>query len=59
MSGIKLRRRTTAKILLVEDDQDLVSRLKDWFTAEKHMVETASNGEDGLQLLIKGEFNGK
>lgn len=46
-----------AKILLVEDDQDLVSRLKDWFTAEKHMLETAANGEDGLQLLTNFEYD--
>lgn len=46
-----------AKILLVEDDPDLTSRLKDWFTAEKHMLETAASGEDGLQLLTNFEYD--
>lgn len=46
-----------AKILLVEDDPDLTSRLKDWFAAEKHMLETAASGEDGLQLLSNFEYD--
>lgn len=40
-----------AKILVVEDDATLQDNLRDWLTFEHHIVETASNGGDGLELL--------
>jgi len=40
-----------AKILLVEDDVQLASKLKDWFAQDGHLLEVAVNGEDALQLL--------
>jgi DNA-binding response OmpR family regulator len=40
-----------AKILLVEDDVELVGSLKDWLTLENHVLELATNGEDALQML--------
>lgn len=40
-----------AKILLVDDDQNLVASLKDLLTAENYEIETAYLGKDALQLL--------
>lgn len=40
-----------AKILLVEDDVQLASKLKDWFAQDGHLLEVALNGEDALQLF--------
>jgi OmpR-family two-component system manganese-sensing response regulator len=41
-----------AKILLIEDDQELTERLREWFVTEGHAFENASSGEDGLQLML-------
>jgi DNA-binding response OmpR family regulator len=46
-----------AKILLVEDDLELTNVLKSSLTAEKHTVETASDGAAGLQLLRYYQFD--
>ena len=40
-----------AKILLVDDDQNLVASLKDLLIAENYEIETAYLGQDALQLL--------
>lgn len=40
-----------AKIFIVEDDQDLNFAYKMILTKEKHVVETAFNGDDALQKL--------
>lgn len=40
-----------AKILLVEDDVQLGTRLKEWFSEEGHLLELAFSGEDAMQLL--------
>src|SRR5579862_8845637 len=40
-----------AKILLVEDDLDLISRITKWLSLERHSVEAASNGQEALDLL--------
>lgn len=40
-----------AKILIIEDDKKLAQGVIDWLAMEKHTVEHAESGEDGLQLL--------
>src|SRR6185369_7761508 len=40
-----------AKILIVEDDLNLVELIRDRLTAAKHTVEHVDNGEDALKLL--------
>ncbi|MBS2006407.1 MAG: response regulator transcription factor [Cyanobacteria bacterium SZAS TMP-1] len=40
-----------AKILYVDDDQDIAEKVQEWLSTEGHVVELASNGEDGLQML--------
>ena len=39
------------KILIVDDEQDVTSALKDYFQAQGLDVLTASSGEKGLELL--------
>jgi len=47
-----------SKVLLVEDDLDLVSRISKWLTLERYSVETVANGQDALDLLrdVKYDF---
>ena len=45
------------KILLVDDDQNLVASLKDLLIAENYEIETAYLGKDGLQLLQNFAFD--
>lgn len=40
-----------SKILLVEDDKILLEMYKDKFTNEKFEVETASDGQDGINKM--------
>lgn len=40
-----------AKILIIEDDKKLAQGVVDWLVMEKHTVDHADSGEDGLQLL--------
>ena len=40
-----------AKILLVEDDTVMQGSIKDWLCFEKHVVETAEDGEAAMALL--------
>lgn len=46
-----------AKILLVEDDGELVQSLRDWLTLENHVLELATNGDDALQMLSLFSFD--
>jgi DNA-binding response OmpR family regulator len=46
-----------AKILLVDDDQNLVASLKDLLAAENYETETAYLGKDALQLLQNFAFD--
>ncbi len=39
------------KILLVEDDQNLLTTIKEWLEFEHHIVEAVDNGLSGLELL--------
>lgn len=45
-----------AKILLVEDDAPLASKLKEWFAQEGHLLEIAATGEDALQLFSSFQY---
>ncbi len=40
-----------AKILIIEDDKKLAQGVVDWLSMEKHTVDHAESGEDGLQLM--------
>lgn len=46
-----------AKILLVDDDQNLVASLVDFLAADNHTLEAAYNGADSLQLLQNFEYD--
>jgi DNA-binding response OmpR family regulator len=46
-----------AKILLVEDDQELARTISKWFTLEHHTVETVHDGLDGLDRIMVGSFD--
>src|SRR5690242_15662054 len=43
------------KLLVVEDDEELLRHISAWLSSEKYLVETANSGEDALQIL--GNFN--
>lgn len=53
----KSARQTLAKVLLVEDDLDLATTVADGLRDERHVVELASNGIDGADLLKLEEFD--
>ncbi len=40
-----------AKVLLVEDDEIMATSIRDWLVFEKHVVETASDGDAAVALL--------
>lgn len=44
-------------ILLIDDDQELCSLLKEYFTAEGFEVAMAHTGTEGLQLALKQNFD--
>jgi DNA-binding response OmpR family regulator len=46
-----------AKILLVEDDLGLTRIVRDWLLAEKHSVESVSDGKEGLEQLRFYQFD--
>ncbi|HEY9793495.1 MAG TPA: response regulator transcription factor [Candidatus Obscuribacterales bacterium] len=46
-----------AKILLVDDDTELLGLLQRWLKQESHVVEAATCGGDGLQLLSAYKFD--
>src|SRR5688572_24268508 len=45
------------KILLIEDDLDLSDSVASWLRSERYIVETAENGQDGLELLNLQTFD--
>jgi CheY-like chemotaxis protein len=45
------------KILVIEDDIDIRESLQDFLESEGHHIETAENGERGLELLAKPNAN--
>ncbi len=46
-----------AKILLVEDDPQLVKKIKDWLVHEKYVVEAVQDGDQALGLLETYEYD--
>lgn len=46
-----------AKILLVEDNASSAAFVDAWLTAERHVVEIASDGEEALDLMLTGEYD--
>jgi DNA-binding response OmpR family regulator len=46
-----------AKVLLVEDDRELIESLMSWLKLENHMVEIVETGEDALQLLENFKYD--
>lgn len=46
-----------AKILLVEDDAELASRIKRWLSFEHHIVELIDNGKDALMQLKVASYD--
>jgi DNA-binding response OmpR family regulator len=46
-----------AKILYVEDDDSVAASVQDFLQLEGHLVELATNGEDGIQLCANFEYD--
>lgn len=45
------------KILLVEDDEDILNLYKDVLEGEGYMIECARNGLEGVEKFEKGEYD--
>jgi DNA-binding response OmpR family regulator len=45
------------RILIVEDEESLALKIKNLLESEKYHVETAFNGEDGLELALTEEYD--
>lgn len=46
-----------AKILVVEDDLNLVGIITDWLVSEQHLVEHSANGAEALDLMQGEHFD--
>ncbi|MBU6453451.1 MAG: response regulator transcription factor [Cyanobacteria bacterium REEB67] len=46
-----------ARILLVEDEIDLLETVRDWLREDSYVVETSPSGEEAAALLIQREFD--
>jgi DNA-binding response OmpR family regulator len=46
-----------AKILLVEDDKELSATVAKYLTMERHIVEVANDGQDGLDRVLSGFYD--
>ncbi|MBW2221921.1 MAG: response regulator, partial [Deltaproteobacteria bacterium] len=51
------RRQRKARILVVDDEEDLGQLLSDILTSEGHEVEVASNGSQGIEMFKKKSFD--
>jgi len=56
-SGVTLRLMDKAKILVVEDDEFLREVYLETLTAEGYVIDTAIDGEEGLQKIKQGGYN--
>ncbi|PZM85157.1 MAG: DNA-binding response regulator [Candidatus Melainabacteria bacterium] len=46
-----------AKILVVEDEEDLSSVITEWLVRDHHVVESVDNGADALELLAVNKYD--
>jgi DNA-binding response OmpR family regulator len=46
-----------AKILLVEDEIDLLETVRDWLREDSYSVETTASGEEALTMLSRDNFD--
>jgi two-component system, OmpR family, response regulator QseB len=46
-----------AKILIVEDEQELAESVKEWLSEDYHLVETVVDGASALQALKSAEYD--
>lgn len=46
-----------AKILVVEDEEDVASVVREWLERDQHVVETVNNGEDALTSLRFSKYD--
>jgi DNA-binding response OmpR family regulator len=46
-----------AKILIVEDDKAAAEMVMHWLESERHNIDVAHNGEDGLEHLLMREYD--
>lgn len=51
LHSVRAVQETMAKILLVDDDLELISALQNFLSLQGHVVETTNSGEDAVQLL--------
>ena len=45
-----------AKILLIEDDEELANTVSKWLKLERHSVDVVNNGTDGLAFALNGSY---
>lgn len=46
-----------AKILIVEDDNELVMLLREWLGAQNYTIDVTSDGRDGLEFIRRGGYD--
>jgi len=46
-----------AKVLLVEDDEEIAFSIRDWLSAEQHIVDIVHNGTEGLDLMSNFHYD--
>jgi DNA-binding response OmpR family regulator len=46
-----------SKILIIEDDEELANKVKDWLVYEKFTVDVAHNGNDGNHFLAAYQYD--
>ncbi len=49
--------KATAKILVVDDERGIREKCRRILTAENHLVETAENGQQGLELIYAHQYD--
>ena len=46
-----------ARLLLVEDNEDLVKKVKEWLEWEQHVIDAVYLGEDGWQMINTSSYD--
>jgi PAS domain S-box-containing protein len=57
ITALRSKKQRKAKILVIEDEQDVLELLKDILTDNGHEVETASHGRQGLKMFSEHHFD--